>query len=59
MASDFARMVNGGRQRRPLRVLPLALGAVIVTVSAAGCTSEAFRELSGGRYAEEVIGDAL
>jgi hypothetical protein len=62
MGTRASPVVIGDRNRRrqrPRRVLPLALGAVLVTVSVAGCTAQAFRELSGGRYAEQVIGDAL
>jgi hypothetical protein len=40
-------------------VLPLAIGAVLATVSVAAVAAQASRELSHGRYAEEIIRDAL
>ncbi|HEV2866693.1 MAG TPA: hypothetical protein VGX37_09270 [Allosphingosinicella sp.] len=45
------------RPQRPRRVLPLALAAVAATVTVAGMASELFRDLSGDRYAEEILRD--
>jgi hypothetical protein len=47
------------RQRAPLRVIPLAIGAVFATLSVAAIAAEASRELSQDRYAEEILKDAL
>ncbi|WP_281347040.1 hypothetical protein [Sphingomonas piscis] len=40
-------------------MLPLAIGAVLATVSVAGAASQASRELSHGRYAAEILKDAI
>jgi len=44
---------------RPWRVVPLALFAVAATVGAVAATSHMFRDLSGDRYARDVIQDEL
>jgi hypothetical protein len=53
------RAYRNAPQSRPLRVLPLAMGAVFLTVSVAALAEQASRELSHGRYAEEIIRDHL
>jgi hypothetical protein len=44
---------------RPWRVLPLAIGAVLIAMIVAGLGSEAFHELSDESYAVEVLRDAV
>jgi len=44
---------------RPRRVLPLAIGAIIGTLSVAAAANQASRELSHGRYAEEILREAV
>ena len=43
----------------PIRVLPLALAAILGTLSVVAAAAEASREISGHRYAEQIIGEAL
>ena len=40
---------------RPWRVVPLALFAVAATLGAVAATTHVFRDLSGDRYASDVI----
>jgi hypothetical protein len=49
----------GARPRRPWRVLPLAIGAVIATLSVAAVAGGVSRDLSKGRYAAEILRDAV
>jgi hypothetical protein len=37
----------------------MALAAVAMTVSVTGCASRMFEEISGGRYASDIVGEAL
>jgi hypothetical protein len=42
-------------RRRPWRVLPLALFAVIATTATMGAAAHLFWQASGHRYAEEIL----
>lgn len=58
------RGVAGEPQRpdkmtHPLRVLPLALGAVIAVIGASSVASDVLWDLSGHRYLNEVVRDIL
>lgn len=44
---------------RPWRVLPLAIGALVAAVATAAGATELLWNLSGERYAEEIIRGAL
>jgi hypothetical protein len=48
-----------GNRARPLRVLPLAIGAVIAVAATAAAASSVLWDLSHHRYAAEIIRDAL
>lgn len=48
-----------GRSRPPWRIVPLALGAVALTCASAAAAVEVFRDLSGDRYAVEIIADEI
>jgi len=43
----------------PRRVLPLALGAVAATMLLTGLASELFEQISGDRYAVEILSSVL
>lgn len=47
------------RQARPWRVLPLAVGAVIATLSVAALAGDLSRDLSKNRYAADIMKDAI
>ncbi len=58
------RRLAGKRPRRdnqgsPLRVLPLALGAVVAALLLSYAADAALWNVSGERYAAEVLNDAL
>ena len=44
---------------KPRRVLPLAFGAVLMAICLTSLSSEAFHELSGDRYAAEILRGAV
>ncbi|HEY0625274.1 MAG TPA: hypothetical protein VGD10_00930 [Allosphingosinicella sp.] len=50
---------NTYRAGKPRRVLPLAFLAVVATVSAMAMAGEFFDDVSGDRYAVEILRDAL
>lgn len=50
---------RGTRPAHPRRVLPLAIGAVIATLSVAAVAGGLSRDLSKGRYAAEILRDAI
>lgn len=47
------------QQSRQWRVVPLALLAIVATTAAAGGAMELFWDLSGQRYAEEVLRERI
>lgn len=48
-----------GSRSAPWRVLPLAIGAVAATISVAALAADVSRNLSKGRYAGDILKEAI